>query len=350
MATKEKKRLTKWLWALLSAVMIILLSVTSYAGYLYMKADQALDQISAPAAGGAAAIELPDDPSGPTIPEDGPQEAQERPIVMLLAGIDNRAGSDGSMNTDVLMLATLDKANQHLQLLSLPRDLRISNKLGVHKANYFYAYYYNRNRDTAIAAFKEVFSDLLQTEIDHVVMVNFKAFGEVVDALGGLSIDVPMNMRYVDRADGTDINLKKGLQTLNGKQVLDYVRYRKSNAGTAESSDLARNERQQEVLAAIIDKLTSFSSVTRLGELLEIMGDNVRTDIEKDQLRDWIFDASNMLPRTTDNLTLASTWDSPYIYVSAEDLITKLQQLREPLDLPPLDEEALLQAIGTVSP
>lgn len=146
------------------------------------------------------------------------------------------------------------------------------------------------------------------------ILVNFEAFSSIVDELGGLDIDVPMNMRYVDNADGTNINLKKG--------------------------------RQQEVLNLILDKLDSVSGIAKWGNIIDILGDNIRTDIGKDQLRSWILDYPSMKPAASELITLESNWKSPYVYANKEDLLVKLHKLREPLALPALDTRKLLHDFG----
>ena len=104
-------------------------------------------------------------------------------------------------------------------------------------------------------------SEFFDVPIDYVVEIDFKAFEDIIDAFGGITVDVDMDMRYVDPTDGTNINLKKGRQLLDGKQALDFVRYRKSNDGTAESSDFERNMRQQQVISALVAKIKSIDGL-----------------------------------------------------------------------------------------
>ncbi|CAM4465007.1 LCP family protein [Paenibacillus typhae] len=320
-----------------------------YAGTLYFKAERALDRISA---SGTA----PSETAGPVspVPEASAaadaaaaEEEKNKPLTFLLAGVDNRSGSGGTMNTDVIMPVVYEPATRRLSILSIPRDMKLtSSDLGTHKANYYYAYYYAHNKGEDLQKTREFYGSLLQMDIDHMILVNFAAFSSIVDELGGLDIDVPMDMRYVDNADGTNINLKKGMQHLNGKEVLDFVRYRKSNRGTAESSDFSRNERQQEVLNLILDKLDSVSGITKWGEIIDILGDNIRTDIDKDQLVSWIMNYKTMKPATSELITLESEWKSPYVYANEEDLLEKLEKLRSPLGLPALDNSRLLHDFG----
>ncbi|UQZ32686.1 LytR family transcriptional regulator [Paenibacillus sp. PK3_47] len=319
-----------------------------YAGTLYYKADRALDRISASGTAPAAtASPAPSAPGASPEAEIVEEENVSKPLTFLLAGVDDRSGSGGTLNTDVLMPVVYEPVSKKLSILSIPRDMKItSSELGAHKANYYYAYYSSHHKGEELSKMRELYGNILQMDIDHMILINFAAFSGIVDELGGLDIDVPMDMRYVDNADGTNINLKKGMQHLSGKEVLDFVRYRKSNRGTAESSDFSRNERQQEVLNLILGKLDSVSGIAKWGEIIDILGDNIRTDIGKDQLMSWIMNYPSMKPAASELITLESQWKSPYVYANEEDLQEKLQKLREPLGLPPLDKRQLLDAFG----
>jgi len=318
-------RRTLLICAIICAVLIV--PIGSYAGYLYYRADRALGKIAASATPSpSASLSAESSPSASASPE---ETNDSRPMTFLLAGIDSRAGSGGTLNTDVLMLAVLNPNDRKLTLLSIPRDLQLKPQmLSAHKANYYYAYFYNKDKDTAIANTKQFYGDLFQFPIDHMVLINFDGLRQLVDAVGGLTIDVDMDMKYRDSADGTNIDLKKGVQELDGNQVLDFVRYRKSNEGTQESSDIARNARQQQVLTKIIDKLASFQGIAQWGKVLDIAGDNLRTDIPESDLRSWIMNFANLKPDTTQILTLQSKWVNPYIVVDENDLLQAIDTLR----------------------
>ncbi|MBW4084320.1 LCP family protein [Paenibacillus sp. S150] len=345
---RGKSRIRKTLLTLSAVLGTCLIAGAVYAGTLYYKADRALDRISA---SGSAPVEsagpAPLLPEASEAAEAADAEEADKPLTFLLAGVDNRSGSGGTLNTDVLMPVVYEPVARKLSILSIPRDMKLtSSEIGTHKANYYYAYYYAHNKGEDLSRTKEFYSSILQMDIDYMILVNFQAFSSIVDELGGLDINVPMDMRYVDNADGTNINLKKGLQHLSGKEVLDFVRYRKSNRGTAESSDFSRNERQQEVLNLILDKLDSVNGIAKWGEIIDILGDNIRTDIDKVQLRSWILNYQSMKPALSELITLESAWKSPYVYANEEDLLEKLQKLREPLALPALDKKQLLHDFG----
>lgn len=306
---KPKKKMSRTAKTLWTGALCVVAGVGIYVGYLYNKADAALEAMSAP----------PVKVVNTGLTEEVPEE-ENRPLTFLLTGVDNREGSGGSMNTDVIMIAAWNPKDKAVTLVSIPRDAQLKpKKLGSHKANYYYAYYYNKDRDTAIENTKEFYSELLGLPIDHMAVINFDGFRQVVDRLGGLEIDVDMDMRYVDNFDGTNINLKKGLQKLDGKQTLDFLRYRKSNRGTAESSDFERNARQQLVLEQLISKMASVSGAFKLGDLLTIAGNSVKTDIPADTLKDWLFSIKELKPEHIEMITMEGVWESPYVVIDDEE-------------------------------
>jgi LCP family protein required for cell wall assembly len=348
--TRANSKLRRTLRIAMICAGALILVIGSYAGYLYYKADRALGRIAAPPSPSPSSSASPSAESSPSASEEAAStEAASHAITFLLAGIDSRAGSGGTLNTDVMMLAVLNPDDRKLTLLSLPRDMELKPQtLSAHKANYYYAYFYNKDKDTAIANTKQFYGDLFQFPIDHMVLINFDGLRQLVDAVGGLDIDVDMDMKYRDTADGTNIDLRKGEQELNGQQVLDFVRYRKSNEGTEQSSDIDRNARQQQVLTQMIGKLASFKGMTQWGKVLDIAGENVRTDIPESDLRSWILNFQGMKPESTQILTLESKWENPYIVVDESNLRQSIDTLRSEAGLE-TDESDLRQLADVVA-
>lgn len=323
LSPRKKKKKRKTLRSVMLTLGILSIGAAGYAGYLIYKADKALEQMSVSAAGvHKAAAE---------------NSVELKPMSFLLVGVDNRIGSGGSMNSDVMMLVSLNPETRSATIVSIPRDLQLKPKefgLSSQKANFYFAYYYNKDRETALTNTKEFFSSMFDVPIDYMAVIDFDGFRQVVDELNGIEVDVDMDMRYVDNYDGTNINLSKGLQILDGKQTLDFLRYRKSNRGTQESSDTARNERQQKVVSKLLDKMTSFTGITQWGGLLEIAGRNVQTDIPADLLRKFILSFQKLKPDYIESIPLDGRWDSPYIVPKEEDLSAAIAALRTQLGLP----------------
>lgn len=320
-------RIRKIMLPVLMITGLILGAASVYAAILYNKLNQTLDHIAAPEA--AATSNLNGESRVPVTQATNPIE---KPLTFLLTAIDEREGNEGSLNTDVMMLFRIDPKTHQGTVVSIPRDLEIeadkSGLDGSHKANYFYAYYYNKNRDTALYETKRLFSDVYQVPIDYMAVINFDGFRKMIDQLGGMTVDVDMDMRYQDESDGTDIHLNKGTQQLNGKQVLDFIRYRKSNLGTAESSDMERNQREQLVLNQLLDKLTTLNGLTAWGGVFDIIGSTIKTDIPADEIRTLTKSYRDLKPSTVRYIQLKGEWESPYLVVKQQDLEEAFDALR----------------------
>ncbi len=297
---------------------------SGYLIYLYMQLEGTLGEIS----GGDSASEIPKE-----------ERANQKPMVVLLLGLDTREATR-SLNTDVIMAIAVNPKTKQATVLSVPRDLYMKPEgYKARKANAFYSLSRSNGEDKPggpDGLVKSMFGELLDVPIDYLTVINFKTFEDIIDALGGIEVDVDMNMCYIDNADGTNIRLKKGLQTLGGNDALGYVRYRHStskcgNERTAESSDLARNVRQQQVVAAMLDKLTSVGGILKLDEIFKAVGSNVHTDIPKSQLRMFLTTYATIKKSDVEFVSLEGQWRSPYIRVSDEHMEAAKQKLKDRL-------------------
>ncbi|WP_019005217.1 LCP family protein [Cohnella laeviribosi] len=324
--TKKPKR-RRWATVLLSFFAVVILGLGAYAGYLYWEFNQFLNDIS----GG-----------GDDKPIASADSAQVRPVSMVLLGLDTRSGT-GTLNTDVLMVAAFNPKSNTATVVSIPRDSLLElDGYKKQKVNAYYSGFYREgrseeglNEDQAYAYAREgmrkMFGEFFGVKFDYTAIINFQGFIDVVDALGGVKVYVDQDMRYVDNADKTNIDLKKGEQVLDGKQALDFVRYRKSNRGTADSSDFARNERQARVLAAIADKLKSLGGVTRLGNVISAVGNNMTTDIPKQQITHMLKAYYDLDSEHIRFIPLEGKWKSPYVYLDDSSVQKAREALAEEL-------------------
>lgn len=310
---KRSRPLLKALGYLFLSLVIV---GAAYAGYLFFKFDSLLDHVS----------------SGKTDKAVEARPASVKPMAILLLGLDTREQT-GSLNTDVIMVAALNPVRKTAAIISIPRDTYFKPEgYRVRKINSFYSVALKEDKDNANVLLKTMFGAYLGIPIDYTAVVNFKTFEDIVDNFGGIQVDVDMDMRYVDHADGTDINLHKGVQVLNGKQALDFVRYRKSNMGTAPSNDFQRNDRQQKVISAIVDKFKSLDGALKLGRVLDGMGENIKTDISKTQLQQFIKTYFGINNEQIQYYHLEGSWKSPYTYLDEASLEKAKSLLREQLN------------------
>ena len=192
---------------------------------------------------------------------------------------------DGA-RTDVMFVIHYDSAQESMDLVSLPRDTRVSvcdevvqnYQAGGHvynqvtKLNAIHSY---SAGDMACENTVLQIEDLLGISIDHYIKIDLDAFRKIVDAVGGVEVDVPQDMDYEDPAQDLYIHLDAGLQTLDGDEAEQLVRYRKYPTG-----DEGRIEVQQLFLKALAQKVLSSETILKnLPDYIDVLYKDVETDI-----------------------------------------------------------------------
>lgn len=169
-------------------------------------------------------------------------------------------------NTDVMF--TVQVKDGITLVTQVPRDTFVeTDQLGTIKANSLFAL---GGVDTA----KEEVAKLIGAPVQRYFKLNLDAVAKVADALGGVEVDVPKAMYYVDNAQGLYIDLQPGRQVLRGEALEGFLRFRHD-----ESGDLGRMERQRLVMAKVFSKLAEPATLTRLPALMQIAGNDVLTDL-----------------------------------------------------------------------
>lgn len=172
------------------------------------------------------------------------------------------------LRSDTIILVFVNTERGEVFLLSVPRDSRVLIPgVGYDKANHAYA-------RGGIELLRQTLEENLGIEIPYFVEVNYEAFERVVDALGGVEIEVEKPMHYVDKAQGLVINLKPGKQVLDGKRALQYVRFRHDPLG-----DIGRIKRQQTFLQALLAKIQDPAVLANLPSLFESLKVALHTNI-----------------------------------------------------------------------
>ena len=199
-------------------------------------------------------------------------KAKDKSIVLIM-GVDKREDDVG--RSDTLMIATIDPRLDQATLLSIPRDTRVKIRgLGYDKINAAYSY-------GGVDLTESTVENFLGIDIDHYVMIDTSSFVKIIDAIGGVDIDVEKRMFYEDPWDdngGLVIDLYPGQQHMDGKTAVTYVRYRDSEG------DIGRVKRQQAFMAACMDKITSPEIVPRIPKIVREIIDAVETDMSLRQL------------------------------------------------------------------
>ncbi|MBT2570454.1 LCP family protein [Planococcus sp. ISL-110] len=252
-------------------------------------------------------------------------------ISILFIGVDDsqkRDQSDSSIRSDALILATLNNADKSIKLVSIPRDTYTYIPDGGYEDKITHAYAYNGPSSTI-----ESVEELLDIPVDYYLRMNFDAFIETVDALGGIKVEVPYDLVEQDENDSQGaIELKEGIQFLNGSETLALARTRHYD------NDIERGKRQQVILESIMDRALSVGSITKYGDVFEAIGDNMKTDMSFQDMRALFEYAKNGKP-DVETITLDGYDDmSTGIYywkLKEESLIEVQDVLQSHLGLKP---------------
>ncbi|MEW5921516.1 MAG: LCP family protein [Bacillota bacterium] len=200
---------------------------------------------------------------------DRENELESLPDIMniLILGLDSR---DKAMRADTIMLLTLNHRNNEINIISIPRDMRVEIPgRGEDKINHAYAY-------GGVALTRDVVENFLGVKMDYYMTTEFSGFKNIVDILGGIELEVESKMRYY--ASDVTIELNPGLQRLDGDKALQYVRFRSDGEG-----DLGRVQRQQKFLKVLLEEMIAFRNVLKFHRLLPELARNIKTDLELSQ-------------------------------------------------------------------
>ena len=192
---------------------------------------------------------------------------------VLLVGVDK----DG-YRTDTMMLATYDIEQDKAYIMQLPRDTYVhdNGRLDKKLNSAYYSGFDQLKKEVRMA---------YGIEVHKYVEVNLEAFRLMIDAIGGVEMNVPINMIYDDPYQDFHIYILKGNQVLNGKKAEQFVRFRQNNDGSGyPRGDLQRMEAQREFVMATVKQMISIESLSNINELIKIAQENVKTDLSFDEI------------------------------------------------------------------
>lgn len=185
--------------------------------------------------------------------------------------------------TDFIMLGQYNPNTRDIALLSIPRDTNVSNSIDG-KINSLYGGKYPEK------VMKKV-EEITGIEVQHYLVFDAKILRKVVDEIGGVTVNVPINMNYDDPEQNLYIHLKKGTQTLTGKQAEQFVRFRKNNDGTGyKNGDIDRVATQHQFIKAMLSEALSAKNITKIGNLVNIVLDGTKTDITMELVTEYMDD------------------------------------------------------------
>lgn len=239
-----------------------------------------------------------------------------RPVNILILGTKvlssdldlplTESGYDPTVNSleglsDSMLMVRFDPKSKTVSLLSVPRDTYAwVEGMGETKIN-------EANRVGGPALSAKTLSRLLDgVRIDRYVRVNIMAVEKLIDALGGVTVYVPKDMKYTDNTQHLYIDLKEGEQRLNGEQALQFLRYRYDGLG-----DIGRIQRQQTFMRALMEQTLSPGTVVKLPQILSVIQEYIDTNLSLEEIAALVGFASNISRENTQMLMLPGEFNTP---------------------------------------
>lgn len=236
---------------------LVVLSIGGYAYYLYDSTKDAVNDMHE---------KVETDQPKPIVTGN---TKDLKPISIMLLGVDEREGDSG--RSDTMMIIAVDPKKDKMLMFNIPRDTRteIVGKGREDKINHAYAF-----GGTQMAM--DTAENFLDTSIDYYVKLNMQSFKDIVNAVGG--VEVNNSFAFSDGG----YTFPEGRQELNGQEALAYSRMRYQDP----KGDLGRNDRQRQVITSIIDKGARVSSITKFDNILDILSENVKTNMTFQEMKD----------------------------------------------------------------
>ena len=243
-------------------------------------------------------------------------ERKGRFYTILVSGSD-----DGNGNSDTNILVAIDTVNGYIYGTSIARDTKAVWNGKNHKINAAFG-------SGGMEKMAEVVSDQLGIPVDYTVSVDLKGFAALVDAIGGVDFDVPVNMDYEDPYQDLYIHISKGMHHLSGSEALKVVRFRKGYA----TQDIGRMETQQKFLKAVAKQTLTVSNLGKIDEFVKIFQKYVKTDLTLGDLA-WL--GKEAISIGADNIefsTRPGVWNDhdKFIHLNKDDVLTLVNEHLNP--------------------
>lgn len=263
----------------------------------------------------------------------GSQKKLTEPFSILLLGVDSKFNglkSNASFNGDTMMLITFNPKTLNATVFSIPRDTYVPIACwggGMSKIN--------ASAGSGTNCVIDTIQDLVDFKIDYYVKINFKGVVDLVNALKGIEVDVPIKFCEQDsnRDFDNEICLDKGRQTLNGEQALALSRHRK----TLLYGDFQRVQHQQLVVEAMMKKAKSIRSVNDFYDILNAISNNIETNMKTETMLDFYNVGKDILTNSSiDNINIEKTYltgsDSHVFIPSLNSNVYVFEYNKESLD------------------
>jgi LCP family protein required for cell wall assembly len=265
----RKKRRRRIAAFLILPLLCLILGGASYAAYLYKKAEK----VAQAAYNGLDRGKKSDKRLEAVKP-------LEDNISILIMGVDeskqrkaDKKEFGDAFRTDALLLATINKDDKSIKLVSIPRDTLVYIPSKKRKGKITHAYAYGGANSTI-----QTVENFLDVPVDYYVKFNFDSFVKIIDTLGGIEMDVPISVTDFNSKKNGFVKVEKGYHKLNGEQALVLARARHID------NDFMRGKRQQLIIEAVAKKALSLNSVTKMADLIEAAGSDMKTNLTFDDM------------------------------------------------------------------
>ena len=295
---QHSKRKRRWIYWIGATLLVIVLTVAAYSLYIYSQLNTAVETMHEP------------------LDRDTERKKEMDRIFdkrdsfnILLLGVDERANDAG--RTDTMIFMSLNPNTESMVMMSIPRDTytEIPGR-GMDKINHAYAF---GGTDLALNTVEQ----LLAVPIHYYTKINMEGFVQGVDAIGGVTV----NNSFTFTQDGS--TFPEGEIHLDGEEALKYSRMRKQDP----RGDFGRNDRQRQVIEAALKEAANFSSVTKIGEIVDILGDNVRMNLTMENIHSLFLNYRQTVStvKTIEINGSGSTINGIWYYVVPEEEWTRIK-------------------------
>jgi len=254
---RRKRRRLNWRNIIGLFLFIILMAGGVYGFSVYKSFNKAVATMHEPLEGEQSKEKMPE------------VLKKKEPFSVLMLGVDEREGDKG--RSDTMIVLTVNPSNQSIKMLSIPRDTRteIVGKGKEDKINHAYAF-------GGVSMAVDTVENFLDIPIDYYVKINMEGFKDIIDSVGGVNIENDFAFK-VD-----EYNFPTGQIQLSGEEALIYIRMRYDDP----NGDFGRQERQRQVIQAVIKEGASLSSLSKAPEIFQAIGSNVKTNLTIEEMMD----------------------------------------------------------------
>lgn len=295
----------KFLWLkVIGIILLFLVVIGGIFGYtVYQQLANSVDQMHTP-------LERDSE-----LRQEDLELTKQQPFSVLLLGVDERDGDSG--RSDSIIVLTVNPELETVKMLSIPRDTRseIIGQNTVDKINHAYAY-------GGITMAMDTVENFLDIPIDYYIKINMESFKEIVDAVGGITVNNELDFTY------EGVHFPIGTITLNGEEALKYSRMRYDDP----NGDFGRQARQRKIIEAVIKQGASFTILTNYKDIFDALGNNIQTNLTFKEIKN-IQSNYRSAVKNIDQITVKGSGtkiNGIYYYVVTDEEIANIQnQLKE---------------------